>query len=58
MNTCIGLPYCVYYAVEWWHDAANYSSMAILKHDLCNGTRTYWSRPSVQSHMQKVDRAL
>jgi len=41
-----GLPYCVYYAVEWWHDNASYASMAILKHDICLGTKKYWSRPN------------
>ena len=27
-------PYCIYYAVEWWHDDKNYASMAILKHNV------------------------
>jgi len=40
-----GLPYCVYYAVEWFHDGESYASMAVLKHDLCRGTRTYWAKP-------------
>lgn len=40
-----GLPYCIYYAVEWFHDGTSYASMAVLKHDLCRGTRTYWARP-------------
>jgi len=40
-----GLPYCVYYAVEWWHDDASYLSEAILKHDVCRGARSYWGRP-------------
>mmetsp|Transcript_99077 Transcript_99077/g.284856 ORF Transcript_99077/g.284856 Transcript_99077/m.284856 type:complete len:551 (-) Transcript_99077:448-2100(-) len=41
-----GLPYCIYYAVEWWHDGVSYANMAILKHDMCKGTRTYWKRPN------------
>jgi len=41
-----GLPYCIYYAVEWWHDGETLADIAILKHDLCKGTRKYWSRPA------------
>jgi len=37
-----GLPYCVYYAVEWWHDGKSYASMAVLKHNLCTGEKKYW----------------
>jgi len=39
-----GLPYCIYYGVEWWHNDQDYASMAVLKHDVCKGTRTYWSK--------------
>jgi carotenoid cleavage dioxygenase-like enzyme len=39
----IGLPYCYYYGTQWWHDGVNYANMAILKHDLCTDTSTYWS---------------
>eukprot|EP00928_Gymnodinium_smaydae_P049519 TRINITY_DN33244_c0_g1_i1.p1 TRINITY_DN33244_c0_g1~~TRINITY_DN33244_c0_g1_i1.p1 ORF type:complete len:542 (-),score=61.17 TRINITY_DN33244_c0_g1_i1:249-1874(-) len=39
-----GLPYCVTYMTEWLHDDKSYASMAILKHDLCKGTRTYWHK--------------
>mmetsp|Transcript_25354 Transcript_25354/g.45924 ORF Transcript_25354/g.45924 Transcript_25354/m.45924 type:complete len:536 (+) Transcript_25354:124-1731(+) len=39
-----GLPYCIYYAVEWFHDDQAYASMAILKHDLCQRKRTYWAK--------------
>eukprot|EP00413_Alexandrium_margalefii_P007376 CAMPEP_0204529334 /NCGR_PEP_ID=MMETSP0661-20131031/10008_1 /ASSEMBLY_ACC=CAM_ASM_000606 /TAXON_ID=109239 /ORGANISM="Alexandrium margalefi, Strain AMGDE01CS-322" /LENGTH=531 /DNA_ID=CAMNT_0051535351 /DNA_START=41 /DNA_END=1636 /DNA_ORIENTATION=+ len=42
-----GLPYCIYYAVEWWHDDVTFASMGILKHNICKGTRTYWSRSDV-----------
>jgi len=38
-----GLPYCVYYAVEWFHNDKNYASMAIMKHDICNSKITYWA---------------
>jgi len=41
-----GLPYCIYYAVEWWHNGEAFASMAVLKHDLCKGTRKYWTRPN------------
>lgn len=40
-----GLPYCHYYATEWFHDEKNYASMAILKQDVCNSRKvTYWAR--------------
>lgn len=42
-----GLPYCFYWAVEWWHDGQSYASMAILKHDVCTGTKTYWRQENV-----------
>jgi carotenoid cleavage dioxygenase len=38
-----GLPYCIYYAVEWFHDDKAYASMAILKHDICQNKRLYWA---------------
>jgi len=39
-----GKPYCIYYAVEWFHDDRTFGSMAVLKHNLCTGMRTYWFR--------------
>jgi len=39
-----GLPYCIYYGVEWFHNDKDYASMAILKHNICQRTRTYWSK--------------
>jgi carotenoid cleavage dioxygenase-like enzyme len=42
-----GVPYCIYYCVEWYHDDAAYASMALMKHDVCQGTKTYWSAPNV-----------
>jgi len=42
-----GLPYCIYYAVEWYHDDKAFASMAIVKHDICMGKTMYWSEPNV-----------
>merc|ERR1712226_1069997 len=42
-----GLAYCFLYATQWWHDGENYANMAIVKHDICSGKNTYWSRPDV-----------
>lgn len=39
----IGLPYCYYYGTQWWHDSMSYANMAIMKHDLCTDTTTYWT---------------
>jgi len=39
----IGLPYCYYYGTQWWHDGVNYANMAIMKHNLCTDTSTYWT---------------
>jgi len=35
--------YCIYYATEWFH-AGGYASMAVLRHDVCKGERTYWAK--------------
>jgi len=37
-------PYCYFYATEWWHDSTNYANMAIMKHNVCDDTQTYWSK--------------
>lgn len=42
-----GLPYCIYYAVEWYHNDKDYGSMAVLKHDICNNKTTYWAEADV-----------
>merc|ERR1719401_224808 len=42
-----GVPYCIHYCVEWYHDKAAYASMAVMKHDVCQGKKTYWSSPDV-----------
>jgi carotenoid cleavage dioxygenase-like enzyme len=42
-----GLPYCIYYAVEWYHDDSNYADMAVMKHDTCKGTKLYWNETNV-----------
>jgi len=39
-----GKPYCFYYAVEWFHDDKTYANMAIMKHDICTGARSYWHK--------------
>lgn len=39
-----GLPYCIYYGVEWWHNDKDHASMAILKHNVCQNTKTYWHK--------------
>jgi len=42
-----GKPYCIYYAVEWYHDDKTYASMAIMKHDICKNKITYWAEANV-----------
>jgi len=37
-----GISYCFIYMSEWFHDDKAYASMAILKQDVCKGTKTYW----------------
>merc|ERR1712086_118235 len=41
-----GLKHCIYYAQEWFHNDREFASMAVLKHDVCKGTRSYWYRAS------------
>jgi carotenoid cleavage dioxygenase-like enzyme len=36
--------YCIYYASEWFHAGRGYASMAVLRHDVCKGERTYWAK--------------
>lgn len=45
-----GLPYCIYYGVEWRHDDESYANMAVLKHDLCQDKRTYWTKTNMYPH--------
>jgi len=35
-------PHCIYYADEWFHEEGDYAAMAVVKHDICKGERTYW----------------
>merc|ERR1712176_373340 len=42
-----GLPYCIYYGVEWLHNDVDYANMAILKHDVCQNKRSYWHKDNV-----------
>ena len=46
-------PYCLYWAVEWWHrppsssaelPGEHFSRMAIVRQDVCSGARSYWYR--------------
>merc|ERR1719231_1260242 len=46
-TTRSGLPYCIYYAVESYHDGTTYASMALMKHDICRGKKTFWTAPNV-----------
>lgn len=39
-----GMPYCIYYAVEWFHNDKDYASTAVLKHDICKNQKTYWHK--------------
>jgi len=38
--------YCIYYAIESFHNDMDYASQAILKHNVCTGERQYWYKPS------------
>jgi len=41
-----GVPYCIYYGVEWKHDGTSFGSMALRKHDTCTGSVTFFYEPS------------
>ena len=45
-DTRQGLPYCVFYVNEWFHDDASKGTMAIVKQNVCTGKTTYWHRPA------------
>merc|ERR1711920_263231 len=40
----VGLPYCIYYAVQWRHNGEEFASVAVMKHNICEGTESYWHR--------------
>jgi len=40
------LSFCIYYAIESFHNDREYASQAILKHNICTGERSYWYKPS------------
>jgi len=42
----VGLPYCVYYALQFRHNANDFGSFAIMKHNVCDGKVTFWNRPN------------
>ena len=35
-------PYCIIYALEWFHDDSTYADMAVLKKNACTGETQYW----------------
>lgn len=41
-----GMPYCIYYAMQWWADGENMASMAVVKHNVCTGVKTLWQQPN------------
>jgi carotenoid cleavage dioxygenase-like enzyme len=42
----VGMPYCIYYAMQWWADGQNFATMAVVKHNVCTGVQTYWKQPN------------
>merc|ERR1712150_93619 len=38
--------HCIYYCQEWFHNGRDLGSMAVLKHDVCQGIRNYRYLPS------------
>jgi len=40
----VGLPHCIYYAVQWRHNGEDFASVAVMKHNVCEKTKTYWNR--------------
>jgi carotenoid cleavage dioxygenase-like enzyme len=38
--------HCIYYGQEWFHNDQDLGSMAVIKHDICQGTREYHYHPS------------
>jgi carotenoid cleavage dioxygenase-like enzyme len=41
-----GLPYCIYYGVEWKHNGHDYGSWALRKHNVCTGEINFFYEPS------------
>eukprot|EP00421_Protoceratium_reticulatum_P071736 CAMPEP_0168414874 /NCGR_PEP_ID=MMETSP0228-20121227/29949_1 /TAXON_ID=133427 /ORGANISM="Protoceratium reticulatum, Strain CCCM 535 (=CCMP 1889)" /LENGTH=508 /DNA_ID=CAMNT_0008428681 /DNA_START=46 /DNA_END=1569 /DNA_ORIENTATION=+ len=39
-----GRKHCFFWAVQWFSDAASFASMAVVKHDVCNGGVRKWER--------------
>lgn len=42
--TFFGKAYCFFYALEWWHDGKTCGNMAIVKQNVCTGSRVWWLR--------------
>lgn len=38
--------YCIYYCVEWFHNPKVFGAMAIMKHNICDGTRLFYHIPN------------
>merc|ERR1719401_950083 len=41
-----GYPYCIFYSVRWFHDKIDYTSMSVVRHDVCIGSESFWYRPN------------
>lgn len=42
-----GKPYCLYYATRWFHDLKHRANMAVVKHNICTGEVTEWTKDAV-----------
>jgi len=38
----IAKPYCMFWAVEWFHDDVSYGCMAVVRQNLCTGETVHW----------------
>jgi carotenoid cleavage dioxygenase-like enzyme len=41
-----GLPYCIYYGVEWKHNGRDFGSNALRKHNTCTGEVLFYYEPN------------
>lgn len=39
-------PYCIYYAMEQFHNEVENGAVAVVKHNICTGETIYWYRPN------------
>jgi len=42
-----GVPYCIYYALEYWHNDKDFAAIAVVRHDTCTGDRKYFYRENL-----------